>query len=60
MNNSQTGKGDAVRPLSVDHTTFANNWDRIFGHPADICAYSGLPTTSSYNNLGEYNAPERN
>jgi hypothetical protein len=25
------GKGDAPRPSSVDHNTFANNWNKIFG-----------------------------
>lgn len=24
------GKGDSPRPLSVDATTFATNWDKIF------------------------------
>lgn len=25
------GKGSSPRPFSVDQTTFADNWDRIFG-----------------------------
>ena len=25
------GKGSAPRPFEVDHGTFANNWDQIFG-----------------------------
>lgn len=25
------GKGSAPRKFSVDHTTFSNNWDAIFG-----------------------------
>lgn len=25
-----SGKGSRPRPLSVDHDTFANNWDAIF------------------------------
>ncbi len=43
------GKGDTPRPLSVDSNTFANNWDRIFGKQEEICEYSGLPNTESYN-----------
>jgi hypothetical protein len=39
------GKGDTPRPLSVDQTTFGNNWDRIFNNN---CEYSGLPNTASY------------
>jgi hypothetical protein len=39
------GKGDSPRPLSVDHETFANNWDRVFN---TNCEYSGLPSTASY------------
>jgi hypothetical protein len=26
-----SGKGSRPRPLSVDHSTFDSNWDRIFG-----------------------------
>jgi hypothetical protein len=47
------GKGDAPRPLSVDSKTFASNWDKIFNKKEEICEYSGLPNTESYN------APER-
>lgn len=25
------GKGSKARPFDVDHETFENNWDRIFG-----------------------------
>jgi len=60
MSSNQNGKGDSPRPFSVDQTTYANNWARIFNPTVEVCAYSGLPTTSSYNNLGEDNAPERN
>jgi len=48
------GKGDVPRPLSVDRETFARNWERIFQKKHEICEYSGLPNTESYN------APERN
>ena len=41
------GKGHSPRPFSVDQETYANNWDRIF-RKSDICEYSGLPNTSSY------------
>lgn len=27
------GKGDTPRPLSVDITTYHDNWDRIFRRP---------------------------
>lgn len=30
---SDGGKGDTPRPLSVDHSTFASNWDLIFKKP---------------------------
>ena len=30
---SDGGKGDTPRPLSVDHSTFAANWDAIFKKP---------------------------
>jgi len=60
MNSNQNGKGDTPRPLSVDHKTFADNWDRVFSQPEETCAYSGLPTTSSYINLGDYSASKRN
>mgnify|MGYP003338016517 FL=1 len=26
-----SGKGSSPRPFSVDHDTFAHNWDAIFG-----------------------------
>lgn len=42
------GKGSKSRPLSVDHDTFSNNWDRVFGKKSDECAYSGLPSMSNY------------
>lgn len=29
---SDGGKGSAPRPLSVDHKTFEENWDAIFGN----------------------------
>lgn len=41
---STNGKGDAPRPLSVSHETFASNWERAFNN----CEYSGLPNTASY------------
>ena len=28
---SDGGKGSSPRPYSVDQSTFANNWDQIFG-----------------------------
>jgi hypothetical protein len=27
---NQNGKGDTPRPLSVDYTKYANNWERTF------------------------------
>lgn len=30
---SQNGKGCKRRPPSVDHQTYADNWDRIFQQP---------------------------
>jgi len=49
MSNGQNGKGDTPRPFSVDQTTYANNWDRIFGKKDDdTCAYSGLRSVASY------------
>jgi hypothetical protein len=31
-----SGKGDDVRPLSVDYRTYSNNWERVFGkHPRE-------------------------
>jgi hypothetical protein len=44
------GKGDTPRPLSVDHATFASNWDRIF-KSNDTCEYSGLLNTASYEDV---------
>ena len=29
---NMSGKGSSPRPYSVDQTTFASNWDRIFGN----------------------------
>ena len=26
-----SGKGDTPRPYGVDHKTYSDNWDRIFG-----------------------------
>jgi len=49
MSNGQNGKGDTPRPFSVDHKTYASNWDRAFGKKDDdTCAYSGLLNTTSY------------
>ena len=31
--NTPGGKGSAPRPLSVDHDTYTDNWDRIFRKP---------------------------
>lgn len=45
---SENGKGDTPRPLSVDSTTYKNNWERIFGSKDTTCEYSGLPSTQSY------------
>jgi hypothetical protein len=42
------GKGDAARPFSVDGTTFANNWERIFGKKQEVCEYSHLPAVTNY------------
>jgi hypothetical protein len=47
------GKGSNPRPFSVDQTIFTNNWERIFGMKNDKCAYSGLPSTSSYDNVSD-------
>lgn len=33
---SDGGKGSSPRPYSVDHETFANNWDLIFGKKSDV------------------------
>ncbi len=50
MSNGQNGKGDTPRPFSVDQTTYASNWDRVFGKKTDddTCAYSGLRSVTSY------------
>lgn len=48
------GKGDSPRPLSVKKQDFDSNWDRIFSNKEQICEYSGLPNTETYN------APKRN
>jgi len=53
---SQNGKGDTPRPLSVDHTTYANNWDRIFNNN---CEYSGLPNTASYDESDNKSTEDR-
>lgn len=42
------GKGDTPRPFSVPQETYASNWDKVFGKKNDECAYSGLPSTASY------------
>ncbi len=42
------GKGDTPRPFSVPQKTYASNWERAFGKKNDECAYSGLPSVSSY------------
>lgn len=42
------GKGDAPRPFSVDGTTFASNWERIFGNKQEVCEYSHLPAVTNY------------
>ncbi len=46
--NGQNGKGDTPRPLSVTQETYKSNYERIFGKKEDICEYSGLPSTESY------------
>ena len=49
------GKGSTPRPFSVDIKTYKNNWDNIFGSKEkDVCEYSGLPSTSSYEDTDEY------
>lgn len=52
---SQAGKGDAPRPLSIDHEKFRDNWDRIFSenNDEDVCAYSGLPAVHTYDEQDE-------
>lgn len=64
------GKGDAPRPMSVKKQDFDSNWDRIFGNKEQMCEYSGLPNTDTYNTvaneltafsqeIGLYDAPKR-
>lgn len=31
MSNTDAGKGDTPRPISVDQETFERNWERVFG-----------------------------
>ena len=47
------GKGDTPRPLSIDQNTFSNNWERIFGKKEQMCEYSGLPNTETYDATSE-------
>jgi len=42
------GKGDTPRPMSVKKQDFDNSWDRIFGKKEQMCEYSGLPNTETY------------
>jgi hypothetical protein len=49
MSDHQNGKGDNPRPLSVDHETYAKNWDNIFGKKDETwCEYSNLPSVTAY------------
>lgn len=43
-----SGKGSAPRPFSVDQTTFASNWDRIFSQQPPWDHYSDLPSPDAY------------
>lgn len=47
------GKGDAPRPMSVKKQDFDSNWDRIFGKKEQMCEYSGLPNTETYDATSE-------
>lgn len=43
------GKGDTPRPFSVSIDVYKNNFDRIFAKDTvELCEYSGLPSTHSY------------
>lgn len=42
------GKGDSLRPMSVKKQEFDGNWERIFANPEQLCTYSGLPNTETY------------
>lgn len=33
---SHGGKGDTPRPFSVDHNTYSNNWENIFGKKSKL------------------------
>jgi len=43
-----SGKGSTSRPFSVDQTTFASNWDRIFPKQPHWDHYSDLPAPDAY------------
>lgn len=43
-----SGKGSTPRPFSVDQTTFASNWDRIFNRKPQWDHYSDLPAPDAY------------
>ena len=47
------GKGDTPRPMSVKKQDFDNSWDRIFGKKEQMCEYSGLPNTETYDVTSE-------
>lgn len=53
------GKGSAPRPFSVNQETFANNWENIFGKKKEDCAYSGLPSVTSYDQLEKENVSSK-
>jgi Zn finger protein HypA/HybF involved in hydrogenase expression len=52
MNNG--GKGSAPRPFSVDHNTFSNNWDAVFGKKKQTVE---KPNCYCYNCLKDYIEP---
>ena len=51
---SDGGKGSAPRPFSVDHNTFSNNWDAIFGKKKQTVE---KPNCYCYNCLKDYTEP---
>ena len=47
------GKGDVPRPMSVHKKVFDDNWEKIFGKKDQVCEYSGLPNTETYDVTSE-------
>lgn len=51
---SDGGKGSTPRPFSVDHKTYSNNWDAIFGKKTEPAK---KPDCYCYNCLKDYTEP---